>query len=184
MHNTSVDDVQRTLDNAVRRIHEDLDKTAEARNRLVREVYSQARTQLEQDVEAERERIEEDLRVARREAFAPPILEGCRIDDAFVAKWYHEEIEKLKDERESQKVMEMLQEAVLFNNLPKAKAILCKGYQMGNSEIVRRYLENFPDEQQAWDNLVEASEAYNQFEKVQHMFSAGSRLRPIEAYLA
>src|SRR5215211_8027143 len=103
---TSVEDVQRQLDISVARVHEDLDKTAEAKNSMIEQLYSEARAKVVQDVEREREALEEDLRIARREAFAPPVLEGRNIDEAFVAKWYHEEIEKLRDETAPAKVLE------------------------------------------------------------------------------
>jgi hypothetical protein len=39
-------------------------------------------------------------------------------------------------------------------------------------------------ERTVWDDFVEAVEAYNEWERASHLFSASSRLRPLEHYLA
>lgn len=182
-----VETAQKQLDAAVQRIHRDIDLTAEARNRMVEDVYSKARDEVFQEFQAEREKLELDMREARRLAFAPPILEvseGRKPDPALVAKWYYEEIEKLKEIREPAKLEEVLQEALLLNNLPLAKAVLVRGYQLGNSMLVGRCFESFPDERGYWDNFIEKAEAYNAHEKSMSMFGAASRLRPLEHYLA
>lgn len=180
----SVEDTQRQLDRAVASIHEDLDLTNEAKNRMVREVYDKARSQVARDVQDGKEELEADLRVARRMAFAPPVLEGRRIDDAFVAWWYAQEIEKVREIREPQELEHLFHQAELTNNLCLSKAILVRAYELRNQHIVTLYFEAHEDERAAWDNFVEAAEAWNQWEKAAHLFSASSRLRPLEAYLA
>jgi hypothetical protein len=179
-----VEDVQRQLDRAVARIHEDLDLTAEARNRLVKEVYEEARSKVARDVQDGKEELEADLKVARRMAFAAPVLEGRRIDDSFVQWWYQQEIDKVREIREPKELEKRLQDALLTNNLCAAKAILVRAYELRNNTLVARYFENFPDERSAWDNFVEAAEAWNEFERASRLFSASSRLKPLEAYLA
>jgi hypothetical protein len=39
-------------------------------------------------------------------------------------------------------------------------------------------------ERTVWDDFVETAEAYNEWERASHLFSASSRLRPLEHYLA
>ena len=180
----TVEDVQRQLDRAIAAIDEDRDRTAEAKDRLKREVYNEARSKVVQQVEEERERVEEDLRVARKMAFAPPVLQGKNIDEAQVARWYHGEIEKLKGEREPAKILEQLQDAVLFSNPVRAKACLCQGYRLQNEQIVSRYFEAYPDEEPYWQEFVRAAEQYNELEVARNTFSAGARIRPLEHYLA
>jgi len=181
---SSVEDIQRQLDRAIVAIDEDRDRTAESKERLKREVYNEARSKVVQEVEEEREKVEEDLRVARKMAFAPPVLQGSRIDEVQVAKWYFEECEKIKDVREPARVLEMLHDAVLLSNPVKAKACLVQGYRLHNETIVTRYFEAYPDEEPHWQEFVEAAEAYNAWEKARNTFSAGSRIRPLEHYLA
>jgi len=179
-----VEEVQRQLDRAIAAIDEDRDRTAEAKERLKREVYDEARSQVVQQVEEEREKVEEDLRVARKMAFAPPVLQGKNIDEAFVAKWYYDECEKIKDIREPARILERLQVAVLLGNPVVAKSCLVAGYRLQNEQIVTRYFESFPDEEPYWQEFVSAAEAYNEWERARNTFSAGSRIRPLEPYLA
>ncbi|HVF02134.1 MAG TPA: hypothetical protein VNA27_12490 [Rubrobacteraceae bacterium] len=181
---SSVEDVQRQLDRAVARIHEDLDLTAEAQNRLVREVYEKARDQVSRDVEDGREDLEADLRVARRMAFAPPVVEGKRIDESHVARWYADEVDKVRQIREPKQLEQRFQDALLINNLCAAKAILVRAYELRNNTLVGRYFESFPDERDVWDNFIEAAEAYNEWERAQRLFSTPNRLKPLESYLA
>ena len=184
----SVEDVQRQLDRAVASINEDIDLTAEAKRRMVEEVYDKARSQVARDVQDGKEELEADLAVARRMAFAPPDLTasdgGRRPDPAFVAKWYAEEVDRLREIRDPSEIERLLQEALLVNNVVRCKAILVRAYELRNQTLVARYFESFPDERAVWDNFVEAAEAYNQWERASHMFSASSRLRPLEHYLA
>jgi hypothetical protein len=179
-----VEDIGRQLDNAVARIHEDLDLTNEAKNRMIKEVYQEARSKIVQDAEEAREDLEADLRVARRTALAPPALQGSRIDEAQVAKWYFEEIQERKEISEPLKLEEVLNEAILYNNVVRAKAVLCRAYAMGNSRLVGRYLESFPEEEAAWDDLQNAAEAYNEWERGAQFFGTSGRLAPLEHYLA
>jgi hypothetical protein len=181
---SSVQDVQRQLDNAVARIHEDIDLTEEARNRMVKEVYEEARSKVARDVQDGKEELEADLKVARRMAFAPPVIEGRRVDESFVARWYADEVDKVRQITEPKELERRLQDALLINNLPAAKAILVRGYELRNTLIVTRYFESFPDERDVWDNFTEAAEAFNEFERASHLFSASSRLKPLEHYLA
>jgi hypothetical protein len=107
----SVEDVQRQLDRAVASINEDIDLTREAKNRMVREVYDRARSQVARDVQDGREELEADLKVARRMAFAPPVLEvpeGRRPDPAYVAKWYADEVDKMREIRDPSEIERLL----------------------------------------------------------------------------
>src|SRR5919107_6170252 len=95
----SVEDVQRQLDRAVASIMEDIDLSEQAKDRMVKEVYEQARSQVARDVQEGKDELLADLAVARRMAFAPPVVEvseGRRPDPAFVAKWYADEVDKVR----------------------------------------------------------------------------------------
>src|SRR5919107_4468262 len=100
----SAEDAQRALDNAVKRINEQIDLKEEARERMIRDVYSKARAKVVQDAEEEKQELLADLRAARRVAFSPPDLAssdgGRRPDPAFAAWWYAQEIERAREVRE------------------------------------------------------------------------------------
>jgi hypothetical protein len=184
---SSVEDVQRQLDNAVARIHEDLDLRDEAKNRMIEEVHEEARSRVAREVQEGREDLEADLKVARRMAFAPPpltVTEGRRPDPAYVARWYSDEVDRVREMREPTQLEHEFQQAMLTNNVVRAKAILVRAYELQNDRLVGLYFESFPEERDVWDNFVEAAQAYNSWEKASHLFSASSRLRPLEHYLA
>ncbi len=183
----SVADIQRQLDRAVASIHEDLDLADHAKERMIREVYSEARSKVIQDAQEQKGDLEADLRAARRVAFAPPVLEvpeGRRPDPAIVAKWFYDEIDSLKEVTEPGELEKILQEALLMSNHPRAKACLIRGYELANSNIITKYYESYPDEKDFWDAYVEAAENFNEWERGMGMFSAPSRLKPLEHYLA
>ena len=104
----SAEDAQRALDNAVKRINQQVDLKEEARERMVRDVYSKARAKVVQDAEEEKQELLAALRAARRIAFAPPSVEGRKVDDGFIAWWYAQEIEKVREILEPQQLERML----------------------------------------------------------------------------
>ena len=179
----SAEDAQRALDNAVKRINQQVDLKEEARERMIRDVYSKARAKVVQDAEEEKQELLADLRAARRVAFAPPSVEGRKVDDGFIAWWYAQEIEKVREIREPQQLEHMLQEALLVNNLPACKAVLVRAYELQNERLVTQYFESFPEELDAWENYNAAAEALNEWEKAQNSFSSPHRLPPLEKYL-
>src|SRR5919112_2133193 len=150
--NRSAEDAQRALDNAVRRINENVDLKEESRERMIRDVYSKARAKVVQDAEEEKQELLADLRAARRIAFAPPSVEGRKVDDGFIAWWYAQEIEKVREIREPQHLEHLLQEALLVNNLPACKAVLVRAYELQNERLVTQYFESFPEELDAYEN--------------------------------
>jgi hypothetical protein len=183
----SAEDAQRALDNAVKRINEMTDLKEEARERMVRDVYSKARAKVVQDAEEAKQELLADLRAARRVAFAPPDLTpsdgGRRPDPAFVAWWYAQEIQKVREIREPRELEHMLQEALLTNNLPACKAVLIRAYELQNERLVTQYFESFPEELDAYENYSAAAEALNEWERAQNSFSSPHRLPPLEKYL-
>jgi hypothetical protein len=182
----SIEDVQRKLDRAIQTINSDLDLRDEAKERQIKQIYSEARSNAIQIAERERENLEIEMRVARRKAFAPPVIEaeGRRPDPVTVQQAYARAVEKLEEIRDPQEVLRHLQKAELLNDPFLAKACLVRGYELENSLIVSRYFDVYPDEKQVWDEFSDSAERYNEHERAMSMFSASSRLRPLEAYLA
>jgi hypothetical protein len=144
------------------------------------------RAQVIAEVEKEKEDLEIAMKIARRAAFAPPVIEaeGRRPDPVLVQQSYMKAIEKLEDIRDPQEILKQLQKAELLNDPFLAKACLVRGYQLQNSTVVGRYFDVYPDERGFWDAFIDAAEEYNAHEKAQSFFSAPHRLRPLEHYLA
>jgi hypothetical protein len=179
---TSVEDTQRRLDKAVKAIHRDLDLKDQAKERMIRDVYEQARTEAIQAEQEEKERLEIEMKVARRAAFAPPVVKGA--DPVSTQQAYSYAYERIEDERDPQLLLERLQKAELLNDPFMAKAILVRGYELGNSTIVGRYFDVYPDERGYYDDFIEKAEEFNAQEKAMSLFSACNRIRPLEHYLA
>jgi hypothetical protein len=183
---TPVEDVQRKLDRAIQNINSDLDLKDESKERMIRDVYQEARSEAIQEAQTALEDAEIEMKIARRLAFAPPVIEteGRRPDPVAVQQAYVRSYEKLEDVRDPNEILQALQKAELLNDPFMAKACLVRGYELGNSTIVGRYFDCYPDERAFWDDFTEAAEAYNELERAMSMFSASSRLRPLEQYLA
>ena len=180
------EDIQRKLDRAVEMINADLDTKAEAKDRQIKEVYEKARSEAIQHAQAEKEDLEVAMRIARRKAFAPPVIEtdGRRPDPVVVQQAYMRAVEKLEEFTEQEEILRQLQKAELLNDPFLGKACLVRGYQLNNSTIVGRYFDVYPDEKPVWDEFMDAAEAYNEHERGMSFFSASHRLRPLESYLA
>jgi hypothetical protein len=86
--------------------------------------------------------------------------------------------------RSPEELLKQLQKAELLNDPFLAKACLVQGYRLGNSTVVGRYLDVYPDERVFWDEFSEAAERLNEFERAMNTFSAPSRLKPLEHYLS
>ena len=182
-----VEDIQRKLDRAVEMINADLDTKAEAKERQIKEIYSKARSEAIQQAQAEKEDLEIDMKIKRRKAFSPPVLDsvdGRRPDPVAVQQAYMRAVEKLEEFTEQEEILRQLQKAELLNDPFLAKACLVRGYQLNNSTIVGRYYDTYPDEKPVWDEFMDAAERYNEHERGMSFFSASHRLRPLESYLA
>src|SRR5215212_8454193 len=163
-----VEDIQRKLDRAVENINADLDLKDESKARMIKDVYSEARSEAIQQAEAEKEDLLIELKIARRKAFAPPVLQdvdGRKPDAVTIQQAYMRAYEKLEDVRDPEEILQRLQKADLLNDPFTAKACLVRGYELGNSTIVGRYFESMPDERPFWDDFTAAAEAYNEHER-------------------
>lgn len=183
----SVEDIQRKLDIAVQRVHDDLDLKEEAKQRMIEEVYSEARSQAIQWAEAQKEELLITLKIARRKAFSPPVLQdvdGRKPDAVTVQQAFMRSYEKLEQVMDQEELLRQLQKAELLNDPFLAKACLVRGYELENSTVVGRFFDAYPDERPVWDEFMDAAEAYNEWEKGQSFFSAAHRLRLLEHYLA
>jgi hypothetical protein len=149
-------------------------------------VYAEARSEAIQLAEQERQELEVEMKIARRKAFAPPVIEteGRRPDPVVVQQAYMRACEKLENVREPNEVLRYLQKAELLNDPFLAKACLVRGYELENSLIVSRYFDVYPDEKAYWDEFSDAAEALNEWERGMSFFSAPNRLRPLDHYLA
>src|SRR5215212_8914804 len=102
-----VEETQRKLDQAVKAIHRELDLKDEAKERMIRDVYEQARTEAIQAEQELRDQLEIEMKIARRAAFAPPQVEGA--DPVSCQQAYSYAYEKIEEERDPNVLMHKLQ---------------------------------------------------------------------------
>jgi hypothetical protein len=59
---------------------------------------------------------------------------------------------------------EMLARAEMLGDASLAKAVLWRGYELQNENLVRSYLEKYPDEAPKWGAFMAAAEEHNTLE--------------------
>lgn len=160
---SQIQELQRKYDTAVGNVMADRDSSIEYKAKLISSVYDETRTKAEKVISDERDKLEVELRSARREVFQP-VLEGAR-DSASLWASYRECLDRAKKLTSPSEVREALNEAELVGDDLMAKALQWRAVQLGDSKSLDLYLGPRPEEARKYERLIEASEAWNAFEK-------------------
>jgi hypothetical protein len=171
--------LQDRYDRQAKTIMGDIDRSVDYRARELQRVYDETRQKAQNALDDERDRLEVELRAARREVFQP-VLEGAR-DAATLWDSYRACIAEAKKPTSASEVREALQEAEKIGDDLMAKALQHRAVELGDTKSLELYLAPRPQERQKYEELIRASEEWNEFER-QHLVFGLSRFRKPEEY--
>jgi hypothetical protein len=169
---------KRRYEGAVEEINSNLDYSDAAKQRMVSEVYSKARTEHAALAQKVQDEARQTMERARLKAFAPPNIQGA--DPALVAMSYREAIVRTKETLEVRDLEEILEGATLVGDEVLAKAVLLRGYDLRNERLVSAYLKGRPQEQKLWDSFSERAAEYNEVERMTRLFGTLGPRTPAE----
>jgi len=177
------EEIVHKYDENVRAVMEDVTLKREYQERMVEELYSAAREEIQNEIDREREELEVALRVARRVAFAVPELPGNR-DKALAMQMYDYHMERVWQIDSTQELDRYLQRQLLIDNPIGVKAVLTRAFELRASDMGGKVLAEYPVWEEAYMAFVEASEDVRDYSRQPHAFFGAGRLRTPREYLA
>jgi hypothetical protein len=183
MPQKSVDSIQREYDRRVQEVMADLTRSESYRQEMAEKFYNDAREDILEEVQSRKQKLELDVRATRRIAFAAPEVPGAK-DAATAMLAYRSALDRTERVDTQGELEELLQSAELVGDEYLSKACLVRGYSLGSSRVVGRYLEFRPEEMKKYEAFMDASEELNEHTKTEGLFGAASRLRKPEQYRA
>ena len=173
-----LDSLQTSYDRRVKETLADADLSQEYKAQLVARLYDQAREKAQKLIDAERDRLEAELRASRRAVFEPDL--GGAEDRAALLASYRERLEHAKKLTSADEVGEALEEAELTGDDQMAKALLYRAFALGDAESVRAYLASRPHEEANYEAFMAISEEWNEFERYCALFGSSRFREPSE----
>jgi hypothetical protein len=157
----------------------DIDRSEQYKASEIARIYDETRQKAQNLLDEERDRLEVELRAARRGAFQPT-LAGAR-DSATLWSAYRECLDRAKKLNSPNEVREAMSESFLLGDDLMSRALLFRAFSIGDSKSVKMFLDEHPEDQKNYDQFVQASEEWNQFEK-SSLFFGLSRFRKPQEY--
>ncbi len=173
-----LDSLQTSYDRRVKETLADADLSQEYKAELVARLYDEAREKAQKLIDAERDRLEAELRAARRAVFEPDL--GGAKDGAALRASYRERLEHAKKLTSADEVGEALEEAELTGDDLMAKALLYRAFALGDTESVGAYLASRPQEAANYEAFMAISEEWNEFERYCALFGPSRFCEPSE----
>lgn len=169
---------RRSYEGAVAEINSNLDYSEAAKKRMVDEVYRDARGKHAELAQKAQDEAREAMEKARLEAFAAPSIPNA--DPALIAMSYREALAQVRGTIETKLLEETLEQATLVGDEILAKAVLLRGYELRNEQLVGAYLRSRPKEAKRWERFTVKAEQYNEVERMTRLFGTLGPRTPLE----
>jgi hypothetical protein len=145
----------------VERVHSDWTMSEEAKRQDLTAAYTEARTTHDLLADEYRGGVKERPEKTRSAAFSAPKVGKDPALDVLVYRDALDRVSKTLDQRE---LTDTLARARMTGDAALAKAVLYRGYELQNANLVGAYLESYPEHRAVWDEFMEAAEAHNELE--------------------
>jgi hypothetical protein len=161
---TITDKLQKNHADFSRKVEEvrgDWTRSDEAKRQDLQTAYEEAKTTHARLEDEYRKGINERLEKARSTAFAAPKVGKDPALDLLV---YRDALDRTSKTRDPRELTDTLTRARTTGDAALAKAVLFRGYELENPNLVGAYFEKYPEERPAWGEFMQAAEAHNTLE--------------------
>jgi hypothetical protein len=162
---TTTDEMERNAQKYRERLEEirsDWTRSEEAKRQEIQAAYEDARSTYTKLAEEHRTGIRERLRESRKAALSAPAIPGS--DKALQLMAYRDALDRTSRTTDTRTLSDMLARAEIVGDMPLARAVLYRGYELQNEHLVGSYLEKYPDERPKWDAFMGAAQEHNTLE--------------------
>ena len=135
-------------------IRADEDLTREAKARMMRPVYEEAKREERRLHEERRSGLVERARAAERKAFAAPALHGS--DPALVQMNYRAALDSVEGITDPGALARKLERAVITGDKTLARAVAWRANDYGADRVVTAYLDSDEDARKDWTEWADA----------------------------
>ncbi len=147
----------------VEQVRADWTLSDEAKRQQLEKVYGEALETYNRGVEEYRSAVRERVRSGRKRVFSAPKMGA---DGALNVLSYRDALDRASRITESRQLSDLLARAETTGDHALARAILYRGYELQDSDIVQSYFAKYPDELPAWDSFMDAAEEQNKLESL------------------
>jgi hypothetical protein len=176
------EEIARQYDRNVQAVLEDVTLRREYQEQMVEKLYSEAREQIQNQIDREREELEVALRAARRLAFSCPEVPGNK-DKVLLMMHYTKHLEKVAEIDSQQALERYLQRVTLVDDIVGIKAVLTRAFELSLTDTVNKVLAEYPEWEEAFTAFQEASIDLRDYSRSPHAFFGAGRLRSPREYL-
>jgi hypothetical protein len=152
-------------------IRSDWTRSDEAKRQDLERLYSEARSTHARLEDEYRAGIRNRLNETRRAALSAPSIPGS--DKALQLMAYRDALERTSRTTDQRTLSEMLARAEITGDAPLARAVLWRGYELQNENLVHSYFEKYPEELPAWNAFMDAATEQNRLEQRGVTLAAG-----------
>jgi hypothetical protein len=144
-------------------IRSDWTRSDEAKRQDLQEAYEKARSTHARLEDEYRKGINERLEKTRYAAFSAPKVGK---DPALDVLIYRDALDRVSKTRDSRELTDTLTRARMTGDAALAKAILFRGYELENPDLVGTYLDKYPDELPVWEEFMASAQEHNTLENL------------------
>jgi hypothetical protein len=142
----------------------EVDVSSEAKRKYLADLYRKHAAEHRRLAEQKIEEVNRSLEERRAEAFRPG---AAGSDRTAVTMSMRDALDRLEGVTSPDELSRKLEQAHELGDEVMAKAILRKGYELGElggERVVGSYLERYPDELKTWSSFMDAAEEFNRVE--------------------
>jgi hypothetical protein len=144
-------------------IRSDWTRSDEAKRQDLEALYSEARSTHAQLEDEYRTGVRNRLKETRKAALSAPSIPGT--DKALELMAYRDALDRTSKTTDQRTLSDMLARTEITGDAPLARAVLWRGYELQNENLVHSYFEKYPEELPAWDAFMDAATEHNLLEQ-------------------
>jgi hypothetical protein len=151
-------------------IRSDWTRSDEAKRQDLAALSSEARSTHAHLEDEYRTGVRNRLKETRKAAFSAPKVDKDAAQDMLA---YRDALDRTSRSMDQRTLSDMLARAEITGDAPLARAVLWRGYELQNENLVHSYFEKCPEELPAWDAFMDAATEQNLLEQRGVTLTAG-----------